>query len=41
MKNLGEMVSTNDVEEMIREIDLDGDGKIDYEGKMRIFGLAF
>ena len=32
MRNLGETVSTDEVEEMIREIDLDGDGNINYEG---------
>ena len=36
MRNLGAMVSTNEVEEMIKEIDLDGNGKIDYEGSITI-----
>ena len=35
MRNLGETVSTDEVEEMIREIDLDGDGNINYEGIWR------
>lgn len=40
MRNLGESVSTDEVEEMIREIDLDGDGNIDYEGQATIYVLT-
>ena len=32
MKNLGDNLSHREVEDMIREIDLDGDGEIDYQG---------
>ena len=32
MRNLGETITEDEVEEMIREIDLDGDGQIDYDG---------
>ncbi|KAF9028904.1 hypothetical protein BDZ89DRAFT_744122 [Hymenopellis radicata] len=33
MTNLGEKLSDNEVDEMIREADVDGDGQICYEGK--------
>lgn len=32
MTNLGEKLSENEVDEMIREADVDGDGQINYEG---------
>ena len=32
MRNLGENMTEEDIEEMIREADIDGDGKISYEG---------
>ncbi len=32
MDNLGEKLTEDEVEEMIREADLDGDGKVSYEG---------
>lgn len=35
MLNLGEKLSTEELEEMIREVNLDGDGKINYEGESR------
>ncbi len=31
MSNLGEELSTEDIEDMIKEADIDGDGQIDYE----------
>ncbi|KAK3092811.1 hypothetical protein FSP39_007470, partial [Pinctada imbricata] len=33
MTNLGEKLSDADVDEMINEVDVDGDGQIDYHGK--------
>ncbi|CAE6435002.1 unnamed protein product, partial [Rhizoctonia solani] len=35
MTNLGEKLSDNEVDEMIREADVDGDGQINYEGEVR------
>ena len=32
MKKLGETLSDADIEQMIREADIDGDGQINYEG---------
>ena len=32
MRKLGENLSDADVEQMIREADIDGDGQINYEG---------
>jgi Ca2+-binding EF-hand superfamily protein len=39
MLNLGEKLSDEEIEEMIQEADLDGDGQVSYEGKKseRIF----
>lgn len=33
MTNLGEKLTDAEVEEMLREADIDGDGQINYEGK--------
>ena len=33
MTNLGEKLNDDEVDEMIREADLDGDGMVNYEGK--------
>lgn len=33
MHSLGERLTDADIEEMIREADIDGDNQIDYEGK--------
>lgn len=33
MSNLGDKLTDSEIDEMIREIDLDGDGQVDYEGE--------
>ena len=35
MKNLGENMTDEEIEEMIKEADLDRDGKISYQGTQR------
>jgi len=38
MTNLGEKLTDEEVDEMIREADIDGDGQVNYEG---IFPISF
>ena len=33
LTNLGEKLSEVEVDEMIKEVDMDGDGKVDYQGR--------
>ena len=44
MTNLGEKLTDEEVDEMIREADIDGDGQVNYEGKWIVlarFGATF
>ncbi len=36
MANLGENLTDEELEEMIREADMDGDGKINYDGTKKL-----
>lgn len=41
MTNLGEKLSEEEVDDMIKEADLDGDGMVNYEGNMFILIKQF
>ena len=38
MRNLGEEMTEDEVDEMIKEGDIDGDGQVNYEGKSTVLG---
>lgn len=38
MTNLGEKLTDEEVDEMIREADIDGDGQVNYEGESKLGG---
>ena len=40
LTNLGEKLSEVEVDEMIKEVDMDGDGKVDYKGSDRLTRLT-
>lgn len=36
MKKLGECLSDRELEDMMKQADIDGDGKINYEGEIKL-----
>ncbi len=41
MTNLGEKLTDEEVDEMIREADIDGDGQVNYEGTIQLCAEIF
>ncbi len=41
MTNLGEKLTDEEVDEMIREADIDGDGQVNYEGIFRLIESSY
>ena len=41
MSNLGENLTEAEIDEMIREADMDGDGQVDYEGENWLFFFSY
>lgn len=41
MTNLGEKLTDEEVDEMIREADVDGDGQVNYEASRKDGGCSF